>query len=512
LVGTWTYTHATNLLTVTGGTEGAPAGFVDAWNADKAGSEEIVHTRNITGADGAPVAVNHALRPTDLYVLGGTELYITVTNYVAPASTINIVGTDADGNAINENIVVNANGNFNTVLYYRTVTSTQVTVFGGTFTYTFVMGQWGVVWKQATNQYAFDCKIVIGDSSTTTWFIDTVKQVTFNAGCISADGQNLIFVKNKATFRLGTVVDATNKISKNGCSLRVLTTLYWYYYICYQTGASIELYSSDFQASGTDRGSLQANIVWNCLFNGLGIADLFPCGTADFFNINSLNTMYGIRIGTGTFNKITALGCARTIRIAYYTVGTISNVYSRTPVSWLVDVQSLGTTSYNFYLINVDSDVWSFRWTSSSGTTIYRQYEFDLNVTDSSGNPINTATVTLKDKDGNTVFSVSTDANGNIVQQTVSRGYYNQANGNTLQDYGPHTLTITKAGYQTYTWTGLIDEKIDWRITLLPPTGGGVTFLKIKEVPTPIEEASLLLNTALLTRELRRKSQVLMKT
>jgi hypothetical protein len=40
---------------------------------------------------------------------------------------------------------------------------------------------------------------------------------------------------------------------------------------------------------------------------------------------------------------------------------------------------------------------------------------------------------------------VATSGSGDIATQTVSRGYYDQAHGNTLQDYGPHTLTISKA-------------------------------------------------------------------
>jgi hypothetical protein len=73
-----------------------------------------------------------------------------------------------------------------------------------------------------------------------------------------------------------------------------------------------------------------------------------------------------------------------------------------------------------------------------------------VNLKDKNGVAISSATVTLKDKNGTQIFSVVTDANGNIATQTVSRGYYDGAHGNTLQDCSPHTLTISKAGYQTY--------------------------------------------------------------
>ena len=74
--------------------------------------------------------------------------------------------------------------------------------------------------------------------------------------------------------------------------------------------------------------------------------------------------------------------------------------------------------------------------------------------------------MTLKDKDNTQIFSLSTDANGQITQQNVQYGYYDQAHGDTLQAYSPHTLTVSKAGYETRTYKLTVDEKVDWRITL----------------------------------------------
>jgi hypothetical protein len=56
--------------------------------------------------------------------------------------------------------------------------------------------------------------------------------------------------------------------------------------------------------------------------------------------------------------------------------------------------------------------------------------------------------------------------NGNIATQTVSRGYYDQPHGNTLQDYGPHTLTIIKAGYQTYIRKFTLMAGTAWEVKL----------------------------------------------
>jgi hypothetical protein len=118
------------------------------------------------------------------------------------------------------------------------------------------------------------------------------------------------------------------------------------------------------------------------------------------------------------------------------------------------------------YLINADTDTWNTNWVGAQAGILYRQYTFDFTVTDSAGTPISGATVTLKDKNGNTVFSLTTDVNGKISTQTVTRGYYDQPRGNTLQDYSPHTLTITKAGWQKYVKTFTLAEKTKWEIKL----------------------------------------------
>lgn len=82
----------------------------------------------------------------------------------------------------------------------------------------------------------------------------------------------------------------------------------------------------------------------------------------------------------------------------------------------------------------------------------YAQVSFDVNVVDDTNTAISGATVVLKDKDNNTVFSTTTDANGDITQQWVTYLSNTQAGGGELT-MSPFTLTITKTGYDTYTRT-----------------------------------------------------------
>jgi hypothetical protein len=145
---------------------------------------------------------------------------------------------------------------------------------------------------------------------------------------------------------------------------------------------------------------------------------------------------------------------------------TITNPYVRN-VQYTIEIQSV--TNSNCHVVNMDydSENWTFGWYGTdTGTRVYRQYTVNLKVTDKDNNPINGATATVKDKDGNQIFSVNTDANGNIATQTVSRGYYDQPHGNILQDYSPHVLTITKPGYQTYVKKFALSAKTAWEIKL----------------------------------------------
>jgi hypothetical protein len=146
----------------------------------------------------------------------------------------------------------------------------------------------------------------------------------------------------------------------------------------------------------------------------------------------------------------------------YSTTRTIKNLVAKN-VATLVRIQNSNPT---IALLNPDVDAWTFLWVNCPTAKVYRQYEFDLTATDKEGNPLEAAAVTLADKDGAVVFTATTGANGAIATQTVSRGYYQQSTGNALQEYSPHTLTIAKAGYQTYVKKFVLAEKTRWTVKL----------------------------------------------
>jgi hypothetical protein len=463
--GTFSYAEgAPGTVTVTGGTSVAPATFADFVTADRAGTANSQDTRAITVVDASPVAVTRAIRPVERLVLGGpaNTLYLVITNWNATSATIHIAGTDMDGNAASEDIVVTANGTYYTVNRYKTIISTQVTALTGTgFTYTLTQKGWGVIWNKENGQYQIDCLLIIGDGSTSTYLTDITKSIVFS----SLTGTAYIQVKTNATFTLGQILDSILKTTHNGC------------YVYIPGGTTYAIWG---------RGGI-TNFL-GCLFSGSGnvtalLGQMYDC-TMDIISLYAISNGLDINnliiknTATALYNISTQLNdiniesiTLRNIYLAGSPNYTMSNVISKntSPPSQSI---CANVFSGNAYLINCNIE-WIIYWLGTSPGIINRQYTFDLLVTDINGTPISGATVTLKDKTGATVFSLTTAADGTITEQTVTRGYYNQANGSTLQDNGPHTLTIIKSGYQNYQDVITIGQAMDLEVAMLAPAAGG---------------------------------------
>lgn len=501
-----TYDVTNNIITVTGYSEASPCTFNDLWTADKAGTLSLHARTGIAAVDGSPVNLTRNARPADRVVLGGAkqDLYVVVTAWTnMTAATVRLIGTDTSDAVQTEDLAITGNGTYYPTKYFKTLTQTQVTVFtksdSGSFAYEVKQGQWGVVWKQAGNQFALDCRIDVADDSTVTWFADAGKAVTFNPGCLSADYQSCIGLRNYSHFRLGEVIDAAKKLSRKGCFIasfatnneRMIGT--WG-----RDKVDAQLLNSIFarlsagysfvnflDASGW-AGQSYVCKVWHSIF----CVTTPYLSNADWFDvISSDNPYYCFSQDRGTFSNVKAFNTPIALQGSSPSVPlvTFTNPWVRNCSTALLNI-SAGNT----YLINVDTDTWLMQWWGTG--TVYRQYTIDLKVSDKENNAIAGATVSLLDKDGNTVFSVTTVADGTIAQQTVSRGYYDQAHGSSLQDYGPHMLIVSKPGYQTYRKKLVIGAPIVWEVKLVKANSvffsSGKPIVNLK--PTDPENKELL--------------------
>lgn len=467
-----TYDVVNNVVTLT--TTGNRCSSIYA--ADKAGTLSIHNRDNISGTDGAPVAVDRALRPADYVMLGGTcnDLYIVIANWTGGMvnATIQVVGIDRCGNAVTTNVVVNGNGTFQITDWYAAITSTQVTVWNGgggdSFDYDLIQGQWGVSWRNVTSsQYYFTCKFVVGDGVTTSSFVADyrfVDAIRIAPTALPRYGR-IIEVKAEGTFQLGECTDAIKKTTYRGITLIGLGAGGLPYFI-YSSGTSanvnINLYDSTLKSNGYMTGQATWKI-YGCNLSSL----LYMTGTIDFFENNcvgnsSLYKPSGWTIEGSFFHDMGYL-----VECRYGPTATIKDAVVRKANVLFVGRWYSGTT----YLINIDTDTWAMNFVESGyDGIVYRQYELDIHVIDESDySDIQNATVLLKDKDGNTVFSVTTDVNGDIVTQTVSHGYFNEPNGSVEQLYSPFTLTISKDGYRPYKAEIDLDDKSALEISLHKP-------------------------------------------
>jgi hypothetical protein len=460
-----TYNPSTNIITDNNvNTEATADDFDDLYTADKAGSLQLLAPT----ASALDLSLSTQVRSADDKAL---KLNIIITGFSA-AGDITLTGQDKDGNAQTEIISITANGTYVSTKWFKSIDANGVDCTG-TYTIEVTQSRWGVVWKAGTTQFMFDCRIIIGDGSTTTWFVDTEKQVCFSATAITVADQYLVTLMNYAYLRFGILDDAATRRTSRGIHLIDLHSTYNHGLIKQSSTAttqSLYIYSSAFEAKVLADVELRQNVKFynNLVGQAVAISIRTTSTTMEIYNIikekltSESAPHFGFYVSPTYVDKITVTGMGRVIYAGGTNSYIVKNVYARQytylfrPYSW----------TGNAYLVNFDVDNWNFLWYNSPDGKVYRQYEFDLTVTDKDNNPISGATVTLKDKDGNTVFTATTDTNGNIATQTVSRGYYQQSTGNTLNEYSPHTLTIEKAGYQIYIKGFTLAEKTKWEIKL----------------------------------------------
>jgi hypothetical protein len=82
-----------------------------------------------------------------------------------------------------------------------------------------VANGWGVVHQLNAYQYQIDCRVVIGDGSTSTYFQDKNKQITLQG--LSYNWTYYWNIQNNATCILGQLDDETNKATSKGCQINL---------------------------------------------------------------------------------------------------------------------------------------------------------------------------------------------------------------------------------------------------------------------------------------------------
>lgn len=454
-----TYDPVTNRIIINGYSSGTPATFQDIYDADKAGTFELLD--GAIDADPDTFSLDDAVRSTDLLAL---QLDITCTARVG--ATCDIVGEDAWGNALTENGIDISSGSATTTKYFSSVDAAGITVDGMTNgdDFDIAQGQWGRCWKQGLYQFYLDACIRIGTRfDSTAYFADTNKQISFSTSASHAEGFFQGTASDDTEFRLGVLNDAAEKRASRGCSIISERSTLDHYLINYFT--NIGIYACHFAAPeivdpdsaiismGDDFGSSPVRFYHFLVINGIRIVDV----NEDIFDGYIADSLLGLGAGGADFNDLkiddTVFGIVNFAGFGQEVTNTIVKGSSTANLRG-----SNATVDAN--LIDCEMD-WTTDWFGSSSAVFNRKYTFNLKVVDGAGTGIQSATVTMVDKDDSQIFSVSTDGSGDIAEQTILYGYYDQANGDTIQpagSYSPHTVTISKAGYASRTIIYTIDR------------------------------------------------------
>jgi len=321
-----------------------------------------------------------------------------------------------------------------------------------------VAGGWGVVWNRE-NQFVFDAELYIGDGENQTWFADTNKQVFFS------DMANDAFdVENNGHFRSGTLLDESRKITSDGCSFYIEAGLCIYSFV----GSDVKFYDTKFVdvTGGASLFEVEGNMtLYSCAISNFDTFTVYDTATLNVWNTLFQNFGgYGLDLSASvTLEKVTFL--KTWVHIFFSESGTVRDLYGRNAT--YTSIVMANSVSDDCYLINADLDIWDVTC-DPSPYRVFRQYEFSLNVTDSSGVPIEGANVTVSHYgQGYTQdFSVLTASNGSFSTKTLTMGFYNQTGANTIYNYNPHQISITHEDYDTKTFNFTLTEKTKWIINL----------------------------------------------
>ncbi len=410
----------------------APATFADLYTADKAGTLDLKIRTGISATDTSAVNSVYSLRPADEIIMGGTknDLYLTVANFTGVTSvTVQLAGADASGTAQTEDIIITANGQYNSTKIWKTLTTTQVTsVTGtGTFDYTLTQGQWGITWNDK-NWYKIDRPILLSN----TYFEDNSIQVVIDEQLYhNSNGISIFYFDNSVGLTyitFGTIIDEAKKSTSNGIEFFYNNIILGYASFIYLKSGHTRLYSCTFTSQikrdvtssiSTHTSSVSQSRIWNCVFK-----KNFQCGLSgsssnvDIFNLTVGNNSTIIRRPDPT-DKIEKLsGNSISYCVWYQNYGGFVKDLWAVNGDYVARIQDVGTN--DTFVVNFDIDSWLVNWAGTNSGNLYRQNSLKLRVCDKNGNMLQNARVIFS-KTGETTFEALTNSSGDIVDSTFTR-------------------------------------------------------------------------------------------
>jgi surface protein/parallel beta-helix repeat protein len=187
--------------------------------------------------------------------------------------------------------------------------------------------------------------------------------------------------------------------------------------------------------SNTSQGIVLGNSFNNLLINNIGISNtnigifLYQSANNNTLTANNATGYYGYFVRNSSNNNI---------QDCLYTYGTDYDVY--------VNADNYSTENK---FINCTYNI-SKEIVNGGFNYIVRYWYFEVNITNSSGNPIANANITMYNSSGDMIYSALTNSSGNI-NKTIISEYTNL--GGTRAFSTPHNVTVTKSGFTSNTTT-----------------------------------------------------------
>jgi len=485
MAGTWTSSEdedfgslGDNKVIVTGGTSGTPAQFSDFVTADRAGEAALLAA---TAGLSPTLALSFALRPVDVIAL---LISFIVASKTTETDHIFITGTDWRGAAQTEGIDVSAgNATYVSTKYFATISNIDCSdnaAGGGTQwadgTVRVTQPQWGFIWNNGHGQYIIDAKtFAIGDGSTSTYFQSRTENAYFPN---YSDESDLVLAS--ATLHLGILDDVEEtrdgsvwNFKRDAGTFKGLRFL-----------GILKLYGSQIIQPDSYSGGAQPFFFWlvnsssdiqNSILEGIGVlmdgnnptirnSIIYASGGSSngWQDVGSSATFINNRVYS------TARGITFSFQHGAKVIGaTISNIATSTIL--------LSTISNDVFLIDSTYDkpivvAWQIPTNSAD---FHEQQTVNIHVADKDGSDLQSVVVLCEDQTGAQVFSVSTDSNGDITEQTISWRKFTDGSPPTTTTFSPHKFTFSLAGYETQVHDKIIlDSPIGkgnpWNIELQP--------------------------------------------
>ena len=522
----FTYTEATNIVVVTGGTSGTPATFADFVTADRAGTAELL--AESTGE--SAMTLTYPVRPVEAKAI---KVNIVVTDKVEDGY-VHVHGTDFAGNAQNESIATNSSDTYETVLYYATITSIDCTVESdgggddwaeGSIQVT--QPQWGVIWDYGGGQYRIDANFSIGNGSTATYFASESEMAYFN------ECSPKTFAS--ATLRIGDVSNEYSKLgsywnfkgqgytptmSGPGGIWLVYCSILQYYTgdaIWWQGGTHI-FKNTNILGSGLTKGWVFGSTVTaielsNVYITNLKWLDLRCPATIDVLHSEASATGISARGNILTIEEfLTTNNTGNDVEFHEGGIITFLNPQFLISTIWInlcigyeaytvdinvADKDGAALQNVDVLIEDQDSKVIGYVDSETDLNEALDDSETEVDVDDgtkfSAGNiikidtefmyidSISTNTLTVQrgyytnyvatvHNDNTDIFiakAIPTDASGDITKTIVNYKYYYGSGTGTVYTYSPHKFTLSKAGYETLILENVtVDVPIVWHLEL----------------------------------------------